>query len=661
MKNSMSTLDIYVWIEKWGKSIEKCFVDNIYSLENNILVFKLNCKGKAENPMILIEASKRIHLTKHVIVGKSKHTPLIQAMRKRLRNAILESIEQLGWERIVKLVFKKHSETYFVYLEIIPRGVIVLTDSENTIIYASKFVKMKDRSIVPKGKYSLPPAKGMNPLAEPIEKLYNVFSGEKNVSKGFIKCFGVPSEIINEILFRLNMGKDKDKWSFKDFLKAYSVFKEIIDESMEGKGYIVKTDKGNYVTVTPFKPKHIEKHVVEEYSDFNEALDEYFTEVLKQARMMEMIKAKHDEVTRLEKSIEEALKVKEKYAEEAEICRRMGDLIMHYMNDVALIINCLRSKNIRKLEPNDAVKACNKVSRKLRILEYLKDKGKVVVEADNVKIPIDIRLSPYENAAKYYEKAKERKRKASKVDEKVFELKMKLKRLLEEEAFTVEEEKARIKRREWFEKYHWTISKDGYLILGGRDASQNESLVRKLLEPNDIFMHADIHGASAVIIKSKGKASEEALKEAAVIAASYSKAWKEGLASIDVYWVWGDQVSKKPPAGEYLTKGAFMIYGKKNYIRNVPLELALGLQVINDSLRVIVGSEQNVKEKAIAYVILSPGSEEPYKLAKRIKKIFYEKLPESFRAKVKVVSEEEIAREIPGLSTIRKVVILLSS
>ena len=69
------------------------------------------------------------------------------------------------------------------------------------------------------------------------------------------------------------------------------------------------------------------------------------------------------------------------------------------------------------------------------------------------------------------------------------------------------------------------------MIIGGRDADQNESLVRKLLEPNDIFVHADIHGASAVIVKCVGKISEKALREASVIAASFSKAWKQGLAS----------------------------------------------------------------------------------------------------------------------------------
>jgi hypothetical protein len=38
--------------------------------------------------------------------------------------------------------------------------------------------------------------------------------------------------------------------------------------------------------------------------------------------------------------------------------------------------------------------------------------------------------------------------------------------------------------------------------------------------------------------------------------------------------VWGDQVSKSAPTGEYLPTGSFMIRGKKNYLP--PCQLVLG-------------------------------------------------------------------------------------
>ncbi len=43
-------------------------------------------------------------------------------------------------------------------------------------------------------------------------------------------------------------------------------------------------------------------------------------------------------------------------------------------------------------------------------------------------------------------------------------------------------------------------------MLGGRDASQNEELVKKYMGGQDLFVHADVHGASVVIVKGKDRA-----------------------------------------------------------------------------------------------------------------------------------------------------------
>ena len=48
----------------------------------------------------------------------------------------------------------------------------------------------------------------------------------------------------------------------------------------------------------------------------------------------------------------------------------------------------------------------------------------------------------------------------------------------------------------WFEKFKWFISSENYLVISGRDAQQNELLVKKYLRTGDVYVHADIHGAS---------------------------------------------------------------------------------------------------------------------------------------------------------------------
>ena len=50
-----------------------------------------------------------------------------------------------------------------------------------------------------------------------------------------------------------------------------------------------------------------------------------------------------------------------------------------------------------------------------------------------------------------------------------------------------------------------------------------------------------------------------------------------GFTSQDVFWVYPDQVSKTPEAGEFLSKGSFVIRGHRNYIRGARVKLAVGI------------------------------------------------------------------------------------
>ena len=36
------------------------------------------------------------------------------------------------------------------------------------------------------------------------------------------------------------------------------------------------------------------------------------------------------------------------------------------------------------------------------------------------------------------------------------------------------------------------ISSDGFMVLAGRDAQQNELLVKRYMRPGDIYVHAEI-------------------------------------------------------------------------------------------------------------------------------------------------------------------------
>merc|ERR1712061_339531 len=136
----------------------------------------------------------------------------------------------------------------------------------------------------------------------------------------------------------------------------------------------------------------------------------------------------------------------------------------------------------------------------------------------------------------------------------------------------------------WFEKFFWFISSENYLVIGGRDAQQNELLVKRYMKPNDVYVHADLHGAATVIVKNHLATSSSSsssptpvppktLTEAGQFAVCFSAAWDSKVMTA-AYWVTPDQVSKTAPSGEYLTVGSFMIRGKKNFLP--PSDLIMG-------------------------------------------------------------------------------------
>ncbi|WP_302291022.1 NFACT RNA binding domain-containing protein, partial [Methanosphaera stadtmanae] len=203
------------------------------------------------------------------------------------------------------------------------------------------------------------------------------------------------------------------------------------------------------------------------------------------------------------------------------------------------------------------------------------------------------------------------------------------------------QEKREKRELKWYEKLRWFISRDGYLVIGGRDANSNEQVVKKYSKNNDIYLHCDIHGAPSTIIQNKNEDEipESTLYDAACFASSFSSAWTEGFSSYDAYWVTLDQVSKTPQSGEFLKKGAFVIRGKKNFIRNVPVLIAIGVVDYDDDKRIMAGPVECLKEMTDKYVIVKPGFTKKERISKEIlHKIDAEK----------VFSIDDIVRSLPS-------------
>lgn len=203
-------------------------------------------------------------------------------------------------------------------------------------------------------------------------------------------------------------------------------------------------------------------------------------------------------------------------------------------------------------------------------------------------VDIDLGLSAYANATRYYDQ----KRSAAQKEHRTIESSTKALKNAERKTQQHLKEVRMIsnitKARKifWFEKFYWFISSENYLVIAGRDQQQNELIVKRYLRANDIYVHADIQGASSIVIRNPFTGSPndpqatpppKTLLEAGAMAISYSVAWDAKITT-SAYWVRSDQVSKTAPTGEYLETGSFMIRGKKNFLP--PCHLILGLSVM---------------------------------------------------------------------------------
>ncbi len=243
-----------------------------------------------------------------------------------------------------------------------------------------------------------------------------------------------------------------------------------------------------------------------------------------------------------------------------------------------------------------------------------------------MRISLYLEKSIEENASLYYEKAKKLKKKLVGAKEALEKSLKKLKEL-EKKKIELKEKKKVERKKEWYEKFRWFYSSEGFLCIGGRDATSNEIIVKKHTEKNDLVFHTDIAGSPFFVIKNGQKAGEKTLQEVAQATASYSKGWKLGLGSLDVFYVKPDQVSKKAKSREYLAKGAFMIYGKTNYLH---ANLEIGIGILKDG-RVMGGAVDAVKKNCEKFVLIKQGKEKTSAVAKKIQKIIGGDLDEIIR------------------------------
>jgi len=113
----------------------------------------------------------------------------------------------------------------------------------------------------------------------------------------------------------------------------------------------------------------------------------------------------------------------------------------------------------------------------------------------------------------------------------------------------------------------------------------------------------------------------EALEEAGQFAVAFSRLWTSGTARGEAYWVLPSQVSRTPEAGEHLARGAFIIRGKRTFLR-AQLQAAVGETEVEGHRKIMGGPTAAVTARCPRHVVLEPGDVDANAIATRLARFF---------------------------------------
>ncbi|WP_304046674.1 ribosome rescue protein RqcH [Methanobrevibacter gottschalkii] len=627
---SMSNVDIYTVSDELNNLLSGARVDKSFQPTNDIVVMRFHVPGTGRVDLVM-QCGSRIHTTQYPLENPTTPPSFPMLLRKRIKGAHVESITQHNFDRVIKIRVKK-DKYYTIIVELFDKGNIILLDDENNIIQPLKRKQLSERDISSKREYVFPKEREINPIEVTKEELSELFKNADSDAVRTLAMNGLGSLYAEEIIQRANNTVEIDKntptsqLSDKQIAEIHNSMQELFDNLKDGsiKPQIVKKDsKEDVVPLDLIKYDDFEKTF---YNDFNEACDEFYSKKVNSTIKNVKEAAWNKKVKKFEKRLNLQQETLDNFEKTIKESKHKGEVIYSNYPTIENIINVVNNAWSNDYSFKEIGKILKKAKKdgmvEAQIYESIDKMGVLTLNISDTSFNINPKLTIPENAEIYYEKAKKAKRKTKGALIAIENTKKQLEDIKSKKDIAMENvsvPKKRIKKNlKWYEKHRWFISSDNTLVVGGRDANSNELIVKKYLDPNDIYLHADIHGASSVSIKLNGEElNENIIKESGEFAASFSSAWSMGFTTQDVYWVHPDQVTKTPESGEFLKKGSFVIRGHRNYIRSARVRLGIGI-VDYEGKRIMAGPVDALEAHCDNFVVLKPGFTKKEAIAKKI-------------------------------------------
>ena len=649
------------------------------------VVIRLNPKGSPSSDLVIV-SGRRLYLSQRDRPMPSQPSQFAMVLRKHLNNSRLIDVEQLGFDRIVSMTFEHGSGKLKLIIELFRDGNVLLLDEEGIIIQPLTHAKYASRSLKRGVKYIPPPA-AVDPREINREKLDKLLDQSDD-------------DLIRTLAARGNLGRIYGSAicasaDLEENLKAKDLNdeqREILDTAIinlleelannnssimwfENKEMVEKWNKttdskekdelsGEIKEIAPIDLRYLDKELSIDIptlcSGYDAAFGSHDASAFIRREEEKLVKIGQDDgekKAKLERRADQQRNAIERFLSQAAINQELGK---------AMQDNWPHLETIMK-QFNDAISkfTWQEVSEKVREIQWIdrldpKKRTFVAFLPDEegepgASVTLYADKTVHQNAQRYFQDArtlKDKSKGAKKALEDTESTKLKQEKRRKKDVAAGRVRGIQRSKKFWFEKYRWAILDGGHIIVGGRDAKGNDTIVRKHLNSNDLYVHADLHGApscslklkdgftimskvselqngikSMQIVQNLGEGIEDAreldeniLAQAAQIAVCWSRAWGSGGAAATAFHVRPSQVSKQTESGESLGRGSFVVRGQRTWHRDLHLQIGMGIGVINGVPLPVCGTVETISEIFERWIKIMPGREKKESIANKIAK-----------------------------------------
>ena len=527
-----------------------------------VLIFRKNRK----NYQFLISANAqypRMYLTEQTINNPDKAPIFVMVLRKYLEGSVLQSIDQVGLDRITNFHFSNRNELgdeieLVLSVELMGRhsNVILYNQKDNHIIDLLKRINPDEnraRILLPKAKYELPPLKpGINGLTL-SETEFKQLSNENDAKSLAKQMDGLDKDDRSELL-----GYLEDEYS-------YSSFKTFFNQFDNPRAFVLKTSN-NKRKIFCYLPYHLDLEKESSNPDLNKGLDEFYEyqanrDWVKQ-RASQVERVVKNEQKKLSKKIKK-LKKQLNLAENSEGYRIKGEIL---------------NANLNQVKPGMTT---------VSLPNYYENNAPIAIKLDPA-------LSPARNAQKYFTRYKKLRDSIKHVNQQIKIAEENLRYFdsiqtaidnadpqdidqindeLINQGYIRKQKKNKRKNKITERNLNEFKLSSGKHVLVGKNNYQNDWLTLKKANKSDYWFHVKNMPGSHVILRDD-QPSEDDIKEAAEIAAFFSKG--KDSAHVQVDYVQDKRVKK--PNG---AKPGFVIYTGQNSIEVTPVEKEIMAMKVN--------------------------------------------------------------------------------